>query len=141
MIEFDVNDFVAVGQSAAVEIVVADQDTALNAGNKRLGDLLATPSLVKFMIWAAVEAVDPHLAEGFATIGVTTQYTHTAPTVKGATVRVEATIVEIAGNSISFDIIASDGLGEIGKGHHERTVVVVDELIKHSFDRVAGMRV
>ncbi len=135
----DVNDFVVVGQSAAAETVVSDQDTAANMGNRRLGDILATPSLVKLMIWAAVDAVDPQLPEGFATVGVAMQFTHTASTVKGATVRVEATIVEIAGNSIIFDIVASDGLGEIGKGHHERTVVVLGEIIKQSYDRVAGM--
>lgn len=135
----DVNDFVVVGQIAAAQIVVSDQDTAANMGNKRLGDLLATPALVKLMIWAAADAVDPQLPEGFATVGVAMEYTHTASTVKGATVRVEATIVAISGNSVSFDIVASDNLGEIGKGHHERTVVVLDELVKQSYARVADM--
>ena len=136
---FDVKSFVMVGQTALFETVVSEGDIAMNFGSRRLGRLLATPSLVKFMIAAAVEAVDPQLPEGMVTIGTSMQYTHTAPSIIGATVRVTATVMEINGNSITFNITASDELGEIGTGLHQRSVVVRDELVQRVHQRVASI--
>ncbi len=136
---FDVNSLVVIGQSALFETVVSEEDIAMNFGSGRLGRLLATPSLIKFMISAAVEAVDPQLPEGIVTVGTAMQYTHTAPSIIGATVRVTATVMEINGNSLTFNITASDELGEIGTGLHQRSIVVREELVKRVHDRVASI--
>ena len=67
------------------------------------------------------------------------QFTHTAPSIIGSNVRVEAEVVEIVGNSLIFKITAFDDIGEIGKGRYERAVVVRDELLRRAADRVASM--
>ena len=131
----DVKKFIKMGYSATVEMVVSDQDTASHFGSGRLGDLLATPALVKLMIEAAVKAADPHLPKGFVTVGTAMHYTHTAPTVVGSMVRATATVSEIIGSYIIFTITASDNLGEIGKGSHERAIVAYDDLMKKSAER------
>jgi len=58
------------------------------------------------------------------------EFTHEAPTGTGMSVSVQATVTEVKGNRILFDIIASDELGEIGLGKHERVVVNRSEWMK-----------
>jgi predicted thioesterase len=60
-----------------------------------LGNILATPMLINWIIKTTVQAVDPLLPEGFVTVGSFVQFKHTAPTVVGATVRITATVREI----------------------------------------------
>ena len=136
---FDVKSFVVVGQKGLFETLITEKDTAMNFGSGRLGNLLATPSLVKFMIAAAVEAVDSHLPEGIVTVGTMMKYEHVAPSIIGATVRVEAEVTQIDGNLIKFQITAADDLGEIGTGEHTRRIVNREELVKRVHDRVDKM--
>jgi len=136
----DVKNFIKMGYSATVEMVVSEADTASHFGSGRLGDLLATPSLVKLMIEAAVKAIDPHLPEGFVTVGTAMHYTHTAPTVVGSTVRATATVSEIIGSYVILSITASDNLGVIGSGTHERAIVAYDELVKKSAERAMKIK-
>lgn len=45
------------------------------------------------------------------------------PTPLGATVTAKATVSAVEGRKITFDIEASDGVGIIGRGTHERFVI------------------
>ena len=135
----DLKSFVNVGQSATIETIVSKEDTAANYGTGRLGDILATPALVKWMIKAAVEAVDPHLPEGLVSVGLAMQFQHTAPSLIGAIVRVKATVTDVSENSVIFDISANDDIGEICIGRYERMVVILDELLRKANSRGATL--
>ena len=72
---------------------------------------------------AAQAAVQPHLEDGEGTVGIALSITHEAPTPLGATVTAKATVSAVEGRKITFDIEASDGVGIIGRGTHERFVI------------------
>ncbi len=72
---------------------------------------------------AAQAAVQPYLEDGEGTVGITLSITHEAPTPLGATVTAKATVSAVEGRKITFDIEASDGVGIIGRGTHERFVI------------------
>ena len=72
---------------------------------------------------AAQAAVQPFLEEGEGTVGIALSITHEAPTPLGATVTAKATVSAVEGRKITFDIEASDGVGIIGRGTHERFVI------------------
>ena len=63
------------------------------------------------------------LEEGEGTVGISLSITHEAPTPLGATVTAKATVSAVEGRKITFDIEASDGIGIIGRGTHERFVI------------------
>jgi len=77
------------GLSAAVELVVTDDDTALAL---KTGDVpvLATPRVVTLAEEATVNAVEGELAEGTTSVGYRVQLDHLAPTAVGGHVRAEA---------------------------------------------------
>ena len=72
---------------------------------------------------AAQAAVQPFLEEGEGTVGISLSITHEAPTPLGAIVTAKATVSAVEGRKITFDIEASDGVGIIGHGTHERFVI------------------
>ena len=126
------------GKNALVRTLVQRQDTA-GGYSAFLANLLATPALVDMVIRAAIEAVDRHLPEGYATIGHSLDLTHEAPTCLGMTVTVKVTLTEIEDMKLRFEILVWDDLGEISRGHHERIVVNKDEFVQKTQERLQYM--
>lgn len=114
---------VAVGDRIVIQRAVRMEHTAANYGSGQLGDLLATPGLVGFMIEAAVELIDPKLPKGFRSVGIMAQVEHTKPTLLGATVSVEMEVREFDGEKVLLAMKAFDEIGEIGNGLHRRAIV------------------
>ena len=105
-------------------------------GGGAMEDLLATPAYVNLLIHAAIETIDHKLPKGYITVGRSMEFTHEAPTGTGMSVSIRATVTEVRGNRILFDIIASDELGAIGTGQHERVVVNRDDWSKRVQERL-----
>jgi fluoroacetyl-CoA thioesterase len=110
------------GLSAAVELVVTDDDTALAL---RTGDVpvLATPRVVTLAEEATVQAVDGELGDGTTSVGYRVQLDHLAPTAVGGTVRAEATLEAIEGRRLTFRVSVSDGHGLVAAGRITRVIV------------------
>ena len=110
------------GLSAAVELVVTDDDTALAL---KTGDVpvLATPRVVTLAEEATVNAVEGELAEGTTSVGYRVQLDHLAPTAVGGHVRVEATLEAIEGRRLNFRVSVSDGHGLVAAGRITRVIV------------------
>jgi predicted thioesterase len=110
------------GLSAAVELVVTDDDTALAL---RTGDVpvLATPRVVTLAEEATVQAVDGQLGDGTTSVGYRVQLDHLAPTAVGGTVRAEATLEAIEGRRLTFRVSVSDGHGLVAAGRITRVIV------------------
>jgi predicted thioesterase len=110
------------GLSAAVELVVTDDDTALAL---QTGDVpvLATPRVVTLAEEATVQAVDGQLADGTTSVGYRVQLDHLAPTAVGGTVRAEATLEAIEGRRLTFRVSVSDGHGLVAAGRITRVIV------------------
>lgn len=115
--------------------VVTEEDTALNIGSGAHKTLLATPSLVAFMIESAISMVDPFLPEGYVTVGKSLNVIHEAPTAKGITVTMKATLANVNGNHLVFEIVGMDELGVIARGTHERYIVDYDKFMSRVEDR------
>ena len=88
------------GLSAAVELVVTDDDTALALTT---GDVpvLATPRVVRSPRRRRCTAIDGELAEGTTSVGYRVQLDHLAPTAVGGKVRAEATLEMIEGRRLT----------------------------------------
>jgi len=83
----------------------------------------ATPMLVRDIEVACREFLLQHLDSGEDSVGTRVELDHTAPTLLGMTVRLEAKVAEVKGRAVSFDISGSDGVDTICRGKHARFVV------------------
>lgn len=132
---FDVRSVLLPGTKAVAEKVLDATDTSAYYGSGRLSHLVATPSFVALVIKAAVNAVEDRLPEGFVTVGRSMEFVHDAPTCLGMSLRVKATLKEIDGERLLFDIVACDNYGEVGYGTHERVVVSLEKLLDRAGQR------
>ncbi len=123
-----------VGMSKVIQKKITEDDTAINFGSGAIKDLLATPVLAALMIEAAVNLVDPLLPENYITVGKILNIDHLHATTQGMIVTINATIKEIHGTKVVFNIAAFDELGEIGIGHHER-YIVNNDLLNHRVEK------
>lgn len=113
---------VSAGQTATATVTVTESNIAKTMKSGSL-DVFATPVMCALMEEAAQAAVQPYLEEGEGTVGIALSITHEAPTPLGATVTAKAIVSAVEGRKITFDIEASDGIGIIGRGTHERFVI------------------
>ncbi|MBQ3355978.1 MAG: thioesterase family protein [Oscillospiraceae bacterium] len=126
---------ISVGLRGFAETTVEKEDTASVVGS---GDLMvyATPCMAALMEGAAYESVAPYLAEGESTVGVSLTLKHLSATPVGMTVRAESTVTAIDGRKITFEIVASDEAGEIGRAEHERVIVKTDRFLEKAYDKL-----
>lgn len=137
----DVSQYVTPGISEIVQKTVERKHTGYSyGGGGAMEDLLATPAYVNLMIHAAIQTVDHRLPKGYITVGRTMEFTHEAPTGTGMSVSIQATVTEVRGNRVILEIIASDELGEIGSGRHERVVVNRDEWAQKVQERLKPLQ-
>ena len=110
------------GLTYTSETVVSDANSAKHWGSGAL-DVFATPAMVALMENAAMKAVKEALPEGSDTVGTAVNVNHVRATGLGRTVRATATLTEVDGRRLVFEVTASDPNGEIGNGTHTRFVV------------------
>jgi predicted thioesterase len=114
---------VEVGLRGTVEIRVREADTASALGS---GDVpvLGTPRLLALAEAATVDALRGRLGAAETSVGTRVRLDHRRPSGVGATVRVDAELVEVDGRSLRFEITARDGSGKpIADGEVRRAVV------------------
>lgn len=110
------------GLSAVVQHQVSEASTARHMLSGSV-EVLSTPMLVGYMEEAAVAALVERLPGGFTTVGTYIGVEHIAPTPVGLEVTVRATLKEIDGRLLDFEIVAQDELEEIGRATHQRVIV------------------
>ncbi|HEY7141052.1 MAG TPA: thioesterase family protein [Methylomirabilota bacterium] len=107
------------GLVGSIEVVVQPADTADALGNTGL-HVLATPRLVSLLELAAIRAVEAHLPPGGATVGTRIDVRHLAATPVGMRATIRATLREVDGRRLVFDIEGHDETERIVEGTHER---------------------
>ena len=110
------------GMTFEVTHRVGDEVTAHHLGNEGF-HVLATPIIVTWFEEAARTLAALHLEPGLGTVGALVTAKHLAPTPVGMTVRVKATLREIDGRRLLFDLEARDDKEKIAEGQNERIVV------------------
>ena len=110
------------GLTGTAETVVRETNTALAMGS---GSLLvfATPSMIALVEQAACNAVAVCLDEESTSVGTLVNVTHDAAPGMGKAVTATATLVEVQGRKLVFEVTAADEDKQIGKGTHERFIV------------------
>ena len=107
-----------------------EREHLASAFGSGLVDVLATPVLVGFCEECARTMVDPHLPPGRKTVGTSIRLDHLAATPLGMRVTVTATLVEIDGQRLRFEIDARDEVESVGRATHERFVIDADRFDK-----------
>jgi len=90
-------------------------------------EVFATGFMVGLMEWACIELMAPHLDDGEGSLGVHINVSHEAPTPPGMTVSVEVRLDTIEKRILTFAVEAHDGLDRIGRGHHQRAIILLDQ--------------
>lgn len=126
---------ITIGMKGTAETSVERQDTAYEVGS---GDLLvyATPCMVALMEGAACEAILPALPEGKTSVGTLLNITHIAATPVGMDVRAEAEVIEVDGNSVTFQVTAFDESGKIGEGIHKRAIITSQKFLDKVYSKL-----
>ena len=88
--------------------------------------VFATGFMIVLMEWACADLLAPHLDAGEGSVGTHVDVSHSAATLPGQTVTVEAELTEVKGRKLVFKVSAHDGIDLIGEGRHERVVVAWD---------------
>jgi predicted thioesterase len=109
----------APGLVGEIEIVVQPSDTADALGNRGV-HVLATPRLVALLEQAAIRAVESELPPGSGTVGTRIDVRHLAATPVGMRAVIRATLREVDGRRLVFDIEGHDAAERIVEGTHER---------------------
>lgn len=117
------------GMNASVERIVTEDDTAAKFGSGNIR-VYATPMMIGLMENSALRAVDEHLLEGYATVGIHVDIKHIGATPVGMKVKAISKLVKIDGKKLYFDVEAYDEEKKIGEGKHTRYIIKVDDFLK-----------
>jgi len=120
---------------ATVTELVTDKNTAITVGSGSL-TVYATPAMLALMEKAACEAIKLLLNEGETTVGTSLNVAHVAATPVGMTVSATAELLERDGRKFIFKVTASDEIGIIGEGTHERFCVLSQKFTDKTYSKL-----
>jgi fluoroacetyl-CoA thioesterase len=100
----------------------------------------ATPEFVRDIEVCCLEFLQQHCDEGESSVGIGIEVTHSGATPLGGQVKITATVAEVDGRRVSFEVMGHDGIDEVGRGKHGRFVVAVDQLKQRVAAKVAKMK-
>jgi predicted thioesterase len=112
----------AAGLMYSRTVTVTDDMTPSHLRNDPIR-VLSTPDMIRLIERTAIEAVEPYLAAGQATVGTRIDVAHLAGTLVGMTVTITVELTAIDRRKLSFRVEVRDELDEAGKGTHERFIV------------------
>ena len=116
------------GLTARVALTVTDADTAQSLGS---GDVpvLGTPRVLALAEAATVAATARLIPGGLTTVGTRAQVEHRAPTPVGRQVTANATLIEVDGRRLTFEVTVHDGETLAAEVRVERVLVDRGEFI------------
>ncbi len=95
-----------------------------------MGDALrvyATPSMMRDIERTCRDFLGEYLSEAENSVGARVELDHLGPTLLGMWVDVAASVAEIDGRRINFDVEVRDALDVVGRARHVRFVVDLDK--------------
>jgi fluoroacetyl-CoA thioesterase len=111
-----------VGLKHTTTVTVTDDMTPAHLRSEPLR-VLSTPDMIRLIERTAIEAVQPCLAPGQATVGTRVDVAHLAGTLVGMTVTIAVELTAIDRRKLTFSVDVRDELEQAGKGTHERFIV------------------
>jgi predicted thioesterase len=120
----DARDVITVGMSAE-RVITVRPDLTVKHFVPTMPAVFATPMMIMEMEMASADAVAPHLAEGWVTVGTEVDIRHLGASAVGAKVRTTARVIAVERRVIRFEVEAFEGERRIGEGRHARGLVNV----------------
>jgi fluoroacetyl-CoA thioesterase len=105
-----------------VRRIIVDRDRTVAFMGEQ-GRVYATPELCRDIEHTCREALLEHLSPEEDSVGIEIMVRHSAPTLAGMEVSITATVINVEGRKVSFDVVATDELEPIGTGKHVRFIV------------------
>lgn len=115
--------------------LVHEEQTTVHGGNTAAAvgsggiAVFSTPMMIALMECAAMNAVQPFLADGETTVGTLVNVKHLAATPVGMQVRAVARLDLVEGRRLLFTVEAFDEREKIGEGTHERFVIQAERFL------------
>lgn len=117
-----------IGLTGREEMVVERSDLASMMGN--IGaEVLSTHRVVLLMELAARNAIKDCLPEGKMTVGTFIRIHHLAATPLGSKVYAEASLKEVNGRKLVFDVSAFDEFEKVAEGENEQLIVSINHFL------------
>lgn len=117
------------------DLVVDKSYSAAHMGSGTL-EVFATPSMIALMENTCMHCVAPYLEAGASTVGTLINVKHLSATPVGDTVTCSCELLEIDRKRLVFSVQASDSVGLIGEGIHERFVVNIDRFMQKTLEKL-----
>lgn len=111
------------GMALTTRHYVTDDETYGNHLPDDMEKMLSTPGLVSMIGLASVKLIDPHLPDGFISVGKSAEVVHEHPTLVDSTVAITVTLVDFDGYHLTIAAEVSDESGLCGRGTHVRSIV------------------
>jgi len=125
----------AVGLRHTRKVTVTDDMTPAHLRSEPIR-VLSTPDMIRLIEQTAIEAVQPCLAPGQATVGTRVDVAHLAATPVGMTVTITVELTEIDRRRLGFRVEVRDELDEAGRGSHERFIVDASQRLPRLQEKV-----
>lgn len=113
---------IPVGASASRSVEVTSELT-VGHFHPAMPAVFATPMMIHLMESAAAAALEPHLPEGWTSVGTHVDVRHLAATPIGFSVTATARVVSKDDRTVTFEVEAHDGVEVIGSGSHTRAPI------------------
>lgn len=126
-----------IGMKAKMEITVQESETAASYGSGGVS-VYATPAMIGLLENTSLNAVDPFLPEGYATVGTHLDVRHLAATPVGMKVTATAELIEIDRKKLVFRVEAFDEKDKIGEGTHSRFIIEKEKFLKMTQEKASG---
>lgn len=104
------------------ELEVIYENTAIGCGSGGL-PVLSTPRMVELMEMTCYQSVLEYLEEGEGTVGTGLEIRHVSAVPVGLTVTCRSELVSVEGRKLVFQVEATDEIGVVGTGMHERYII------------------
>ncbi len=100
----------------------------------------ATPAMIEDAEVTCRDFLLQHAPDGVDSVGTGISMTHAAASPLGMTVTFTATVTKVEGPLVEFDLVAHDGMEEVGRGKHGRFMVPVDKLAQRIKGKIAKIK-
>jgi predicted thioesterase len=117
-----------VGETKINEYIVKKENTADFIGNKGI-EVLSTPSMIGFMECTAFDLVAPNIPEGYRPVGTKINIEHISSTPINTKVKVKATLAEVNGRKLVFNVEAFNEKCKIGQGTCEQHIINIKSFL------------
>lgn len=111
----------------SIEIIVSENDTAIAHKSGGL-PVYATPAMIGLMEAAAYNLLKQE-EYNLDSVGTEINVKHNRACLVGTKVTAEATVTNVNGNWVNFNVTAYDQKGEIGNGTHTRYIIDADKFL------------